>query len=188
MLQKHKEKFKNGLLLSAEEFKTKIQTIVQEFTCTGHTLCCKPYFFLSCNLFLTHSYTVSKSVLSPWRVQLIVLSPLPVPLLILTDPLLICVRPHPIQTFLLMQRMKYLEHPLDNMNARADQLIMVWVGDVTDSYLDKNSTNILSLMFNRYLLSLDVLGEIITLFCIFTLSFLFTMLWWLYFICNSVFY
>ncbi|XP_062301425.1 dynein axonemal heavy chain 2 [Scomber scombrus] len=35
MLQKHKERFKNSLLLSSEEFKTKIQTTVQEFNTTG---------------------------------------------------------------------------------------------------------------------------------------------------------
>ncbi|KAG7240073.1 hypothetical protein INR49_027927 [Caranx melampygus] len=35
MLQKHKEKFKNSLILSAEEFKKKIQTALQEFNNTG---------------------------------------------------------------------------------------------------------------------------------------------------------
>ncbi|XP_042256267.1 dynein axonemal heavy chain 2 [Thunnus maccoyii] len=35
MLQKHKEKFKNSLILSSEEFKKKIQTTVQEFNSTG---------------------------------------------------------------------------------------------------------------------------------------------------------
>ncbi|KAM9335593.1 LOW QUALITY PROTEIN: dynein axonemal heavy chain 2 [Symphorus nematophorus] len=35
MLQKHKEKFKNGLILSSEELKKKIQTTLQEFNSTG---------------------------------------------------------------------------------------------------------------------------------------------------------
>ncbi|KAI3375810.1 hypothetical protein L3Q82_004092 [Scortum barcoo] len=35
MLQKHKEKFKNGLIISAEEFKKKIQATLQEFSSTG---------------------------------------------------------------------------------------------------------------------------------------------------------
>ncbi|XP_060896803.1 dynein axonemal heavy chain 2-like [Labrus mixtus] len=34
-LQKHKEKFKNGLILSSEELKKKVQTMVQEFQSTG---------------------------------------------------------------------------------------------------------------------------------------------------------
>lgn len=36
MLQKHKEKFKNSLILSSEELKKKIQTTLQEFNSTGH--------------------------------------------------------------------------------------------------------------------------------------------------------
>ncbi|XP_078020536.1 dynein axonemal heavy chain 2 [Epinephelus lanceolatus] len=35
MLQKHKEKFKNSLILSSEEFKKKIQTTLNEFNSTG---------------------------------------------------------------------------------------------------------------------------------------------------------
>ncbi|XP_040887758.1 dynein heavy chain 2, axonemal [Toxotes jaculatrix] len=35
MLQKHKEKFKNSLIQSSEEFKNKIQIVVQEFSSTG---------------------------------------------------------------------------------------------------------------------------------------------------------
>ncbi|XP_042367999.1 dynein axonemal heavy chain 2 [Plectropomus leopardus] len=35
MLQRHKEKFKNSLVLSSEEFKKKIQTTLQEFNSTG---------------------------------------------------------------------------------------------------------------------------------------------------------
>lgn len=52
MLQKHKEKFKNSLILSSEEFKKKIQTTLNEFNSTGnaHTL----YFSLS----FTHSCTL----------------------------------------------------------------------------------------------------------------------------------
>lgn len=68
MLQKHKEKFKNSLILSSEEFKKKIQTIVQEFNSTGHTLCCTTHRSLS----VAHSYTLSQSVLSPWCVHLTV--------------------------------------------------------------------------------------------------------------------
>lgn len=37
MLQKHKEKFKNSLVLSSEEFKKRIQSFLQEFNSTGHT-------------------------------------------------------------------------------------------------------------------------------------------------------
>lgn len=37
MLQKHKEKFKNSLILSSEEFKKKTQITLQEFNSTGHT-------------------------------------------------------------------------------------------------------------------------------------------------------
>ena len=48
MLQKHKEKFKNGLILSSEELKKKIQTTLQEFNSTGHT------FFLFLAYSLTH--------------------------------------------------------------------------------------------------------------------------------------
>ncbi|TMS02261.1 Dynein heavy chain 2, axonemal [Larimichthys crocea] len=35
MLQKHKEKFKNGLVVSSEEFKKKIQTTLEEFNSAG---------------------------------------------------------------------------------------------------------------------------------------------------------
>lgn len=37
MLQMHKEKFKNGFILSSEEFKKKTQATVQEFSSTGYT-------------------------------------------------------------------------------------------------------------------------------------------------------
>ncbi len=38
MLQEHKEKFKSRLILSFEDFKKKIQTTLEEFNSTGHTL------------------------------------------------------------------------------------------------------------------------------------------------------
>ena len=37
LLQKDKEKFKNTLLLSSEEFKKKTQSTMEEFNSTGHT-------------------------------------------------------------------------------------------------------------------------------------------------------
>lgn len=50
MLQKHKEKFKNGLVVSSEEFKKKIQTTLEEFNSAGHTF----------TLFHTLIYIISK--------------------------------------------------------------------------------------------------------------------------------
>lgn len=37
MLEEHKEKFKNNLILASEELKKKIQTALEEFNTTGHT-------------------------------------------------------------------------------------------------------------------------------------------------------
>lgn len=52
-LQKHKEKFKNSLIVSSEEFKNKIEISAQEFNTTGHKHSSLYSFRCSCILSLS---------------------------------------------------------------------------------------------------------------------------------------